>query len=246
MIDWLLLSLLTAAAIAIHSVTGLGFAQFVAPALLLTQPAAQTVTTLLLIGVLINGVIVAEGHPAGFEARRLLPLLPGSLLGLPAGVAVVVLADEAVIQVLVGAVVAFAATVQFVGPRRRAAAADRTVAVPVAIGALSGALTTSSGIGAAPVVLWLERRTSAKEHVRHGIAAFSIWLCVLGAGGLIVGGGGDAADGVVDALVLTPAVLVGHTGGRRLFERIGVASYRRVVFALVLLGAATSVVSGLT
>jgi uncharacterized protein len=256
MTEYLILLALTLGAMTIHAITGFGFAQFMAPVLVALHPGAEAVTTMLLLGLLVNGLIVVEGSPPGFRPGELAILVPGAVIGLPIGGVVLAEADASTLQVLVGVSILLAAALQLrrrarrpasratPGPaRHQVAPARQQVAAATVAAGLSGALTTATAVGAAPVILWLERRMDDAGRMRYAIALYSILLCVLGAAVLATRDTDDAGSGAVLALLLAPAVFAGHAAGRRLFRRLSASSYRAAVLGLVIFAGIASIIA---
>jgi uncharacterized membrane protein YfcA len=245
--EYLLLLLMTLAAMTVHAVVGFGFAQFLAPVLLLTRPAVETVSALLLLALFVNTLIVAEGAPPGFRRRGLAPVVPGALVGLTAGALLLHAIDGAAVQALVGVAILLTAALQL-RRRRPNRCEDAPVARPAAgtvAGALSGVLTTTTAIGAAPVILWLERHADGPAQLRHAIALYSVLLCAVGAALLVVRDVREASAGVLLAVTLAPAVLGGHALGRRAYRRLSAGAYRRVVLGLVIVAGLGSIAGAL-
>jgi uncharacterized membrane protein YfcA len=253
MTEYLILLPLTVGAMTVHAVTGFGFAQFMAPVLVALHPGAEAVTAMLLLGLLVNGLIVVEGIPPGFRAGELAILIPGAVFGLPIGGLLLATADASTLQVLVGVSILLAAALQLRRMARRppstghkARPARHPFASATVAAGLSGALTTATAVGAAPVILWLERRVDDAGRMRYAIALYSILLCVLGAAVLATQSTDDAGSGAVLALLLAPAVFAGHAAGRRLFRRLSATSYRAAVLGLVIFAGIASIAAALS
>jgi uncharacterized membrane protein YfcA len=148
----------------------------------------QTVVALLALGVVINVLIVAEGQAAGFGPRSLAIVTPAAIVGLPVGAELVASLGQRTLQAALGCSILVLAALQArqatTRPKRAGGSGD--VRLGIAAGGLSGVLTTATAIGAAPVVLWLERQAAGGAQVRYGIALYSLILC--GVGGALVAG----------------------------------------------------------
>lgn len=236
----------TTVSMVLHSVMGFGFAQLLAPVLFAVRPVDETVPALLAMAVVINALVVLD--PAAPDARwqLVVPLLPGALIGLPLGSVLLLSVEKSWLQVLCGLVIVVAAALQLTAGRRGAGGGgtvtrNRTLGA----GALSGLLTTSTGIGAAPAILWIEQHRPSKEVMRWAVASYSLFLCVVGVAVLVVAGTGAALDGLLVALLLTPAIGVGHLVGRHIFRRVDARAYRTAALCLVAASGLATVAAGL-
>ena len=108
---------------AVQSATGFGFALVLSPALFSVLEPVEAVTTLLVLGLALNLLVLFEGgRPEHVDWRRLAPMLAAALPGMAVGVALLALLSKATLQVGVGVAVIAAAVWQLRGPERAAAA----------------------------------------------------------------------------------------------------------------------------
>jgi uncharacterized membrane protein YfcA len=234
----------TVVAVALHAITGFGFALVLTPLLLALRTPAETVSTTLLLGLLANGVIAGERRPAGVHPDTARVLLPAGLIGLPGGAAILALVPKTGLQIALGVVVLAAVAIQL----RRPPAAHGGIAPRWQVGLAgltSGVLTTAVGIGAAPVVLWMRHVGIPAAAMRWSIAAFFVVLGAVGLGVLVVSAGGEALDGLGLAAALTPTAIIGYVAGRRLLARLGPHHYRAIVLAAIAASGLASIITGL-
>jgi uncharacterized membrane protein YfcA len=234
----------TIAAVALHAITGFGFALVLTPLLLALRTPAETVSTTLLLGLLANGVIAAERRPAGVHPDTARVLLPAGLLGLPGGAAVLAFLPKTALQIVLGVVVLVAVAIQLRRPAGTSGAEAPRWQVALA-GLFSGVLRTAVGLGAAPVVLWMRHVGIPAAAMRWSIAAFFVVLGAVGLGVLVVSAGGEALDGLSLAAVLTPTAILGYVLGRRALAHLQPHHYRAIVLSVIAASGAASIVTGL-
>jgi uncharacterized membrane protein YfcA len=230
----------------VQSATGFGFALLVSPALFAVLDPVEAVTSLLVVSLALNLLVLFEGgRPEHVDWRALAPMLLAALPGLGAGVVALTLLSKEALQVTVGIAVILAAGWQW---RQRSArqAAPRDVPPAVGLGAgfVSGLLTTSISISGPPIVLWLEAHGVRPEEFRASLAASFLALNLSGGAVLLATKGSGALDaGVVG--VLLAFVVIGYALGAVAFRRLDRQRFFTTVLALVACTGAASLAAGL-
>lgn len=228
---------------AVQSSTGFGFALVLSPALFAVLEPAEAVTTLLVLGLALNLLVLFErGRPEHVDGRRLAPMLAAAVPGLAVGVVILGALSKEVLQIGVGLAVIAAAAWQL---RRRMLERPLRLApgASVAVGFASGVLTTSISVSGPPIVLWLEAHGVSAREFRATLAWSFLALNL--AGGVIlvaVEGGGALRPGLLAGLLVL--VLAGHLLGAFAFSRIDHERFFRIALGLVLVTGVASVVAG--
>lgn len=94
----------------IQSATGFGFALVLSPALFAALDPAEAVTSLLVLGLALNLLVLFErGRPEHVDWRALAPMLVAALPGLAVGAVALTLLSKEALQVSVGVAVILAA-----------------------------------------------------------------------------------------------------------------------------------------
>jgi uncharacterized protein len=231
----------------IQSATGFGFALVLSPALFAVLEPVQAVTSLLLLSVALNLLVLFErGRPEHVHWRALAPMLIAALPGLAAGVAALALLSKEALQVTVGVAVILAAGWQLQQRSARTPEGRRSLprAVGWAAGFASGALTTSISISGPPIVLWLEAHRVRPEEFRASLAASFLTLNLIGGAVLLAAEGSRALEGDV-VLPLLGLVIVGYALGLVAFRRLDRERFFTAVLALVVCTGAASLAAGL-
>jgi uncharacterized protein len=221
---------------AVQSATGFGFALVLSPALFAVMEPTEAVTALLLLGVVLNLLVLVEGHDARWSLvpPLILPAVPGLALG---ALLLSALSREP-LQIGVGVAVIAAALWQL----RHRGVARR---VPAAVAGLtSGVLTTSISISGPPLVLWLEAQELRPAEFRATLAALFLALNVLG-GAVLLGIEGSGAVDLSELASLLGLVLIGYALGAFAFRRLDQRRFATVVIGLVICTGVASVLAGL-
>jgi hypothetical protein len=229
---------------AVQSATGFGFALVLSPALFAVLEPVEAVTTLLVLGLALNLLVLFEGgRPDHVDWRRLAPMLAAALPGMAVGALLLGLLSKATLQVGVGLAVIAAALWQLWGPEgTRRWASGR--AAGWATGFLSGALTTSISVSGPPIVLWLEAHGVRPLEFRASLAASFLALNLTGGLVLLAVEGSGALDAGTVAPLLG-LLLVGYALGAFAFRRLPPDRFSTAVLALVLAAGVGSVMAGL-
>jgi uncharacterized membrane protein YfcA len=237
-IDAVFVCLLAGAAALTQGLSGFGFALFIVPPLAMVVGAREAVVLSNLLGTGVNVITLvrARGH---VEWRLGLTLLAGAAAGMPAGLAVLLLVDGHVLQVLIAFVV-FAATLI----RAPAVRQGGRIALRLATGFVSGVLNTSTSMSGPPVVLFLQSMGASPAAFRATLAAYFL------AGGLIAVlifalAGRIDGPGLGYTALAAPALLAGWAAGNLGFVRLDPARFRLVVLVVLRISALVALVTAL-
>ena len=245
----LLAAIVTLLGASLQSATGFGFALVLGPALFAVLEPAEALTTLLVLGALLNLLVLfAERERPQVLPSELGALLASAAPGIVAGALLLSAISKPPLQVVVGVAVVIAALFQ---ARRGLVTAPipgrRTggwLAAPVGLAA--GALTTTTSTNGPPLVLWYQRLGSSPAELRDSVAGASLALNAGGAVTLALVVGREQSLDLGTIAVLVPLVIVGHLVGKRLFELSRPEQFRAAGLALILAAGAASVVAGLS
>ena len=229
----------------IQSATGFGFALVLSPALFAVLEPVEAVTSLLVVSLALNLLVLFErGRPEHVDWRALAPMLIAALPGLGAGAVVLTLVSKEALQVTVGIAVIVAAGWQL---RQRSTRRSGPREVPPAVGwgagFASGLLTTSISISGPPIVLWLEAHAVRPEEFRASLAASFLALNLAGGAVLLAAKGSGAVDAGVVGLLLA-LVVAGYGLGTVAFRRLDQERFFTVVLVLVACTGAASLAAG--
>lgn len=231
----------------IQSATGFGFALVLSPALFAAFDPVEAVTSLLLLSLALNLLVLFEGgRPEHVDWRALTPMLVAALPGLAVGAVALALLSKEALQVAVGIAVILAAAWQLSRRSARDPSASHRALPPAAgwaAGFASGALTTSISISGPPIVIWLEAHGVRPEEFRASLAASFLVLNLAGGAVLLVAEGSTLDADVV--LPLLGLVVAGYALGTMAFRRLEGDRFFALALTLVACTGAASLAAGL-
>lgn len=240
--SWALLVALPAAFLAgaVTGMTGFGLALISAPLLLFVYEPETVIVLTTVFSIFINIAVVWDSWRDAHR-RLALALLPPAFVGIVAGVEVLRAVNPVYIRLAVGIVVVFSALL-LLRDIRLPGAESRWG--PVVAGSASGALSTSTGLAAPPIVLLLAARGLSKHDFRGTSALYFLVMSVFGVGVLVFRGVFEGGH-VPLAAVLVPAALVGKAVGTAALKKVSEGAFRAISLGLVAftgaLGVATAV-----
>jgi uncharacterized protein len=229
----------------VQTATGFGFALVAAPALLVSRPAPEAVSTVLVLSLALNLLMLfAEGRRPQVLVDRLIPLLIAAVPGLLVGALLLRGLSKPPVQVLAGAAIVLAG-LSAVRRRARSAAPRPGATLTLAVGGAAGALTALTTVNGPPIVLWLRRLDVSAAQVRDSLAAAFLVLNSLGTAAVVVLANRDGALDPLTVLILIAPLLAGHALGRQAFARIAPARFRALSLLLVLAAGLASLAAGI-
>lgn len=223
----------------VRGLSGFGSATIAVPLLAHVLPLTLAVPLLLVLDFVatlatlrIDRALVDRG-----EVRRLLPF---GMIGVVAGVALLVRLPPALLLGSLGCVIVYFGVRALLDPRGDAPV-SRLWAIPA--GFVGGMFGGMFGSGAAtPAMIYLTHRLRDKRRVRATFTGFAFFdygfrLLAFAATGLLI----DATLGLLLALTL-PAMALGHCAGNRIHHRVSDTQARRVI-GLLLIGGGLSLLA---
>jgi uncharacterized protein len=223
---------------AAQAVSGFGFALIGTPLVALLVGPKEAVVGLTLIGIVLVAQLSlrSRGH---VERRVVLVVTAAAILGMPIGLLVLDRADERTLTAIIAVVVIAFAVLLWRGLRLPPNRLTDGVA-----GFVAGVLSTSTSTSGPPIVIALSGKDLTPAAFRGTISAIflvqgSIAMVAFALGGQITSGAlSVAAAGL-------PGLLLGSYAGEHGFQRLDAETFRRIVFAMLLLSGAVSLVGAL-
>ncbi len=219
--------------------TGFGFALTVVPVFLLVLDVKDTVVLASLLAIA-NLLLLAVRVWRQVPWRTVIPLLVGSFVGMPLGLAVLLLAPEDALRIGVAVAVIVMALAIARGLRIRSQGA----AGEIAVGVSSGILSTSTSLPGPPVVLYLQGRGLPPERFRAALTMFFL-IGTIASLGAFVGADVVSANAWLLAATALPAVVVGNLSGDRLLRFVDPRLFSRLVVLLLIATALSAVGSSI-
>ena len=223
-----------------YGLAGCGFVMVSVPPLLLLFSPQTAVTVGILLSML-TGWMILPGAWRETRIGTVLALLPGALLGIGLGVALLGILDADSVKLLTSVVVTAFAAAMIRG--WTPTGLDSRFA-PGAAGAVSGALGAMTGMNGPPVVLLFVARGYEVQAFRASLVTYFLLVNVVAISAR-AWAGETGWDDVRTALTLRRAAVIGTTIGRRLAHRVPIVAFRRLVLLMVLVAGLVGVASAL-
>jgi uncharacterized membrane protein YfcA len=247
MIDlpWLTLlstAMIVTVAYTVFGLTGFGAAIIAIPLLAHFFPLRFAVP-LMLIFDLLAGLLLGLKSRRQLDLKELLRLLPFLLIGMAAGVTLLVHASERWLLTILGTFVLGYATWSLLSKAVPAPASTRW-AVPAGI--IGGAFTALYGTGGPIYMIYLARRLPNKTVIRAtiGVLIFGTALIRLA---LFSGGGFYTQSGLLPlAFALLPCALLGYLAGSHLHAHLPTKHVVQAVWLLLIVASSSLLWRGLT
>jgi uncharacterized membrane protein YfcA len=217
------------------------------PAVFAILEPESAIVAITVLGLALNGLVLfGERRRPRVAWDEVGPLLAAAVPGAVCGVLVLRALPKATLQIAVGVAVVLAAALRARARARAVAPTPGDQARRLALGFVSGTLTTSAGVNGPPIALWLAHRGLGPSDMRDSLSAAFLGLGIIGAVVLapILAATGTDVEWAALAAGLA-CVVAGHAVGRRAFARLDGERYEPVLLALVTLAGLASVVAGI-
>jgi uncharacterized protein len=223
---------------AAQAVSGFGFALIGTPLVALLVGPKEAVVGLTMIGIVLVAQLAlrSRGH---VERPVVLVVTAAAVLGMPFGLLVLERADDRTLTAIIAVVVIAFAILLWRGLRLSPNRITDGVA-----GFVAGVLSTSTSTSGPPIVIALSGKDLTPSAFRGTISAIflvqgSVAMLAFALGGQITSGAfGVAAAGL-------PGLILGAYVGEHGFRRLDAETFRRIVFAMLLLSGVVSLVGAL-
>ena len=226
----------------VQSATGFGFALVAAPGLTAALGPRVAVSTLALIGPVVNALTLAgERRRPGVLGRRAAVLVVASVPGTAVGALLLAHLPVGVLRGLVSAVTLGAVAAYWLA-RRRPAETRPAWGEAAGAGALAGTMGAVAGVNGPPLVLHLRRIGATAAQARDTLAAIFLVTGVMTVGALALAGGLRLEARTLALTALAAAA--GQALGRRAFRRLA-GRHDTATLATLGLSAAAAIVAAI-
>ncbi len=238
--DILALAALIAVVAAVsQSVSGFGFALVMVPLLSLVWDVKQTVVATTILSTL-NLLPLVLRMRDDVSMRRLLPMLGGTIGGIPIGIYVLARLASNALQALIGVVVILATVFVFFSPGFKPPSPDRLA--PVVTGFIAGILRGATSMAGPPASLYLITTEREPAVIRATMTWFLLPQGILTVAALLAAGRVDR--GVLEVtLVCLPAIAFGLVLGGLVVRRVETRLFRSITFGLLISTALLAILS---
>ena len=231
----------------VQATAGIGFALVLSPAAFALLDPESAIVAVTALGLALNLLVLfAERRRPQVVWSEVRPFLWAAVPGAACGVVALRALPKPALQVAVGVVVVAAAALRAQALRRAVPPSAGDPRGRLAVGFVSGTLTTSAGVSGPPLALWLAHRGYGAAEMRDSLGAAFLGLAIIG--GLVLAPVLAAAGTDIDWGALgvgLGCVVVGHAIGSRVFARLKGERFEPLLLAVVTAAGAASIVAGL-
>lgn len=221
----------TFAAAFVTALAGFAFGMVATAIWLYALTPIQATALIVAYALLVQGYAVWKLRHA-LNARRLLPFIVGSAVGIPAGVFVLKWASPPDLRGAVGVLLIVFSLYNLIRPKLPEVK-EAGVALDTTVGVLNGLLGGSTGLGGILPTIWCGLRGWSKDEQRAvfqptAVATFLLIIVWLGGTGTIT------ADISRLFAIGLPALIAGTWLGWKLYGRLDEAAFRKAILYLLL------------
>ena len=230
--QWLFLVTITLGAGIVQSATGFGFAVIAVPLFLLTLDSLTVIQVNIVLN-LVNALVVVPRVWREAPVGLLRNLVAGTVLGLPIGMLAFLYISVEQMKMGVALLIIGFALHLMLGRKNVSANGQPTTVKTVAIGSLSGALTSSLAMPGPPVLIYLSHFSVAKQAFRAvnlSLYVFAYGLALLLQSTL----GAMSRETWVLSGLLVPVAMFGAVLGHRISPWLSERVFRACVLATLL------------
>ncbi len=223
----------------IQSAFGFGFVIFSLPIISFFMPPKVAVPVLLTLATL-NTLIVALKSFEDIQLKRIWPLIPAGIIGIPLGTLILLRADSGFIKVLIGAtiLVFVLALVEFHRPVKRERAGMAIA------GFASGILQGSVGMSGPPIILYFSNQEVSKKPFRANLIFYFLILNIITLFSYALAG--IYTKQVLSyTAILLPALILGTVSGIFLFKKVNEKLFKKLIIVFLIIMAVITIISGL-
>ncbi len=214
----------------VSGLTGFGLALISTPLLLFVYEPRTVIILTTAFSIFISAAVVYDSWREARQGLALALLIP-SAVGVVLGTEVLRLVNPDYIRLAVGVVVVLSALLLVREVRLPGA---NTRWGPLVAGSTSGALSTSTGLAAPPIVLLLASRGLPKSEFRSTSALYFLAMSLVGLLVLSLRGLIEGPDVTLSA-ILIPFAIVGKVIGTAFLRRISERTFRALSLGIVIL-----------
>jgi len=223
--------LATFAGALVAGLSGFAFGLVVSAIWLYILTPLQTAALIIAFGLIVQGYSVWKLR-GSLDWRRLWPFIAGAALGVPVGVGILTWASPAHVRTAVGAFLVIYSLYALLRPAIPAVKAGGAAA-DAGVGFLNGVLGGITGLAGILVTIWCGLRGWPKDVQRTVFQPVAVAIFAMSA--LWIGVKGAITPDIIKLFLIgLPPLFAGTWLGLKLYGRIGEATFRKIVLALLL------------
>lgn len=208
--------------------TGFGFSILATPFLLLIFEPSEAIQINLILSLVISAFLI-KAIKDDIDYGILKKFITGSIIGLPVGIITFMLIEVSSLKMAIGIVVLILTILLIL--RFRIRRGDKR---DLAVGGLSGSLTSSIGMPGPPLLLYFSGTDTEKATLRGTTLAFYLFIYLASLIIQVIFVGTNQTVWI-SSLWGLPLVLIGLFVGQRLFDKINQHVFRIMVYIILLI-----------
>ena len=221
----------------VQSITGFGLIIIAAPFLLVFYDAKLTILLVQCVAFCSNLVQTPLLYKEA-NMKMVGWLALGTCIGLPAGIFVYHSFSNDSLKIIVSvAILAFLLITHFCHPKIHESSRNSTIT-----GALSGIMSTTTGMGGPPLVIYFAYTNFTPRMLRATCIVFFFFGNISTLVAFIMSGVG-LMPAIEEAVYLLPGLAVGLLAGHMAFSHVSAGMFRRIVFGILYLACAYTIYS---
>lgn len=175
------------------------------------------------------------------QVRRILPLLIGGLVGIPAGVSLLVMLKPDIIKIIMGMIVTAFSLLFTSGFRKEI---KKETPAFLIIGLISGIIAGSTSLGGIPVILFFINQDYDKVTFR---ANLTLYYTVIGAISFLGFFQGNlVSEEVIEySLILLIPLALGIVAGMQLVHRVNEKLFKQIALVIITTSGVVAIITGL-
>lgn len=185
--DYVAIFLIAALAAAIQAIVGFGYSLLFAPVAALFILPSDAVGTSIVTGASISVVLYAEHTPRA-PLRPIAPMVLAALLAAPAGLWLLVAANEDILHILIGIGILVSAGINLRQHDAPHEARPDRIPLQLGVGVLSGLMRGAVSLPGPPVILYQHWVGGSGHCIRSQMFAFFVWTGIPTVGMGLLGG----------------------------------------------------------
>jgi uncharacterized membrane protein YfcA len=236
---WFLIAGIIVFSAFIRATTGFGQNLAMVPILLWILDPKSAVTLGILLG-MISSLAMLPFCYKQVDWQKVAPMIIGSLIGIPAGIYVILLINAATLKILIGGlciILAVPMAFGFTLPLRR------ENIISGLVGCLSGFLTPTTSIGGPPVALYMHNQKWNKEVIRANLNIIFVIAGLITISSLFITGVLNWSD-LLKSFSFIPALAIGIGIGMLVFPHLSSRVFRIISMVIVVVAGISGVLSG--
>jgi len=223
-----------------QGVTGFGFGLVSVSIMIIFLPPKIVVPIILIHSTLLTMIILFEARRWA-NLKRIWPLIVTGIVGVPFGMYLLIVLDNAVSRIFIGSIIILFAVAFLTGFRKKIKS-EKLAFIPV--GFISGLLSGSAKMGGPPVILFFTNQGIKKQAFRANLIVYFMVLNLVAIPSFILGGL-ITIEVIKYTILFLPATIFGVIIGTKLVNKVEEKLFQNITLIIVIAAGLLSIISNL-